>query len=345
MVSPLWNFQLLGSLEVFFKKVFLLFVRNAQIAVSAPVKIILECVFYFFWSQALGLVFWSFGVLLGCRFTELRLLTHLGGVFNSGHFFRLCSIRVADYPHRFVVVVLFTCVIVIVFFILLLFSVFQNKKNKFIQDQEEAQKKFESEIAETQIEIREETLRNISWELHDNIGQSLTLAKIQLQNGSAENIEEVSEIITKSLNELRALSKLINPEFIKNIKLKEAIQLEIDRFNRLNFIESSLQVIGKEQSINEKTSIVIFRILQEFFSNTIKHSKATRLEVHLTYTKEELEIKAKDNGIGFHVEKIQEAGLGLKNIENRANLIGAEAKLISVPKEGTQLLINYKFKK
>ena len=243
------------------------------------------------------------------------------------------------------IVVTAAIVIVIVFFILLLFSVFQNKKNKFIQDQEEAQKKFESEIAETQIEIREETLRNISWELHDNIGQSLTLAKIQLQNGSAENIEEVSEIITKSLNELRALSKLINPEFIKNIKLKEAIQLEIDRFNRLNFIESSLQVIGKEQSINEKTSIVIFRILQEFFSNTIKHSKATRLEVHLTYTKEELEIKAKDNGIGFHVEKIQEAGLGLKNIENRANLIGAEAKLISVPKEGTQLLINYKFKK
>ena len=242
--------------------------------------------------------------------------------------------------------VLFTIIIaVLVVFSVLLFTVFQNRKNKLLQEKEEAKKKFESEIAETQIEIREETLRNISWELHDNIGQSLTLAKIQLQNSSPENIGEVSEIITKSLNELRALSKLINPEFIKNIKLKDAIQLEIDRFNRLNFIKSSLKIHGEEKTINEKTSIIIFRILQEFFSNTIKHSKATHLEVSLTYKEEEVEIIAKDNGIGFKQEEILDAGLGLKNIENRANLIGAKAKLLSAPQEGTQLIINYYFEK
>jgi signal transduction histidine kinase len=243
------------------------------------------------------------------------------------------------------IVVTVAIVVVILVFILLLFSVFQNRRNKFIQEKEEAQKKFESEIAETQIEIREATLRNISWELHDNIGQSLTLAKIQLQNGSTENIQEVSEIITKSLNELRALSKLINPEFIKNIKLQDAIQLEIDRFNRLNFIKSSLKVQGEEKAIHEKTSIIIFRILQEFFSNTIKHSKATQLEVELTYKDGEIEIIAKDNGIGFDPKETQDAGLGLKNIENRANLIGAKAKLVSVPEEGTQLHINYYFER
>ncbi len=106
--------------------------------------------------------------------------------------------------------------------------------------------KFEREIAETQIEIREETLRNISWELHDNIGQLLTLAKIQLQNATVENINEVSETITKGLTEVRSLSKLINPEAIKNINLKDAVQLEIDRFNRLNFIDSSLEISGKK---------------------------------------------------------------------------------------------------
>ena len=138
------------------------------------------------------------------------------------------------------ILIISTIILILVnVFVVVLFSVFQRRKNKLLEDQQEAKKKFESEIAETQIEIREETLRNISWELHDNIGQSLTLAKIQLQNESSENIKEVSEIITKSLNELRALSKLINPEFIKNIELKEALQLEIDRFNRLNFIKSS----------------------------------------------------------------------------------------------------------
>lgn len=247
---------------------------------------------------------------------------------------------------RDVILIISTVVIILVnIFVVVLVSVFQRRKNKLLKDQQEAKKKFESEIAETQIEIREETLRNISWELHDNIGQSLTLAKIQLQNGSAENIQEVSEIITKSLNELRALSKLINPEFIKNIELKEALQLEIDRFNRLNFIKSSLKVHGKEKPIQEKTSIIIFRILQEFFSNTIKHSKATELKVQLTYQEDEVEIIAKDNGVGFNQEQIQEAGLGLKNIENRANLIGAKAKLVSAPEQGTQLVINYYFEK
>jgi len=114
-------------------------------------------------------------------------------------------------------------------------------------EREEAKKRFEREIAETQIEIREETLRNISWELHDNIGQLLTLAKIQLQNATKDTIKEVTDTISMSLKEVRSLSKLINPEAIKNIKLKEAIQLEVDRFNRLNFIKSSLEVIGKEK--------------------------------------------------------------------------------------------------
>ena len=96
-----------------------------------------------------------------------------------------------------------------------------------------------------------------------------------MQNATPDNIGEVSETITKSLSELRLLSKLINPEAIKNIELKEAIRLEIDRFNRLNFIESDLKITGEEQKIDEKSSIIIFRMLHEFFSNTIKHSKAS----------------------------------------------------------------------
>ncbi|MFY0631812.1 MAG: histidine kinase [Flavobacteriaceae bacterium] len=230
---------------------------------------------------------------------------------------------------------------IVVIFTILLFSVFQGRKNKLLQEQKDSQKRFEAEIAETQIEIREETLRNISWELHDNIGQLLTLAKIQLQNTTPENIGEVSETITKSLNELRALSKLINPEAIKNIKLREAVRLEIDRFNRLNFIQSELKIIGEEKDINEKSSIIIFRILQEFFSNTIKHSKASKLHVELKYTKGELQITAEDNGVGFIKEETSNKGIGLQNIENRAKLIGAKIDFQSTPEQGTKLVINY----
>jgi two-component system NarL family sensor kinase len=223
-----------------------------------------------------------------------------------------------------------------------LFVVFQKRKNFLLREQEENKKRFEREIAETQIEIREETLRNISWELHDNIGQLLTLAKIQLQTATKENINEVSDTISKGLKEVRALSKLINPEVIKNIELKEAIQLEIDRFNRLNFIKSSLIVKGVAQKIDKKATIIIFRILQEFFSNTIKHSKASHLEVVLNFEDNKLIIIAKDNGIGFLKTATNSKGIGLLNIRKRAELIGAFAVFTSSKSKGTCLTINYK---
>lgn len=240
------------------------------------------------------------------------------------------------------VVLISTFIIVLITIALLvLFSVFKKNKDFLLKQREEEKKRFEREIAETQIEIREETLRNISWELHDNIGQLLTLAKIQLQNASPENINEVSETITKGLTEVRTLSRLINPEAINNINLIEAIQLEIERFNRLNFINSSLKISGQEFSIDKKASIIFFRILQEFFSNTIKHSKATNLNVALDFNNNSLVILAEDNGIGFSSELVSK-GIGLENIKNRAKLIGAEAIFTSEKTKGTSLKIIYR---
>lgn len=234
-------------------------------------------------------------------------------------------------------------IVLVIIFLIILFTVFQRRKNHLLREKESEKKRFEREIAETQIEIREETLRHISWELHDNIGQLLTLAKIQLQYASTENFDEVSETITKSLNEIRSLSKLINPEFIKNVKLKEALALEVERFNRLNFINASLEVEGKEQIIDQKHGIIIFRILQEFFSNTIKHSKASDLRVILHFTKDKLHIKAHDNGVGFQMNEVQQAGIGLHNMKTRAKLIEAEINLESTPDLGTTLNIYYYF--
>ena len=224
-----------------------------------------------------------------------------------------------------------------------LFVVFQKKKNALILKNIENQKKFEQEIAETQVEIREQTLRNISWELHDNIGQLLTLAKIQLQNveNNSNNILEVNQNLTTILNEVRALSKVINPDYISTVKLEDAIQIEIDRFNRLNYIKATLNIYGEPFALNPKSEIIIFRILQEFFSNTIKHSKATELSVNLNYTAKTLNITVKDNGKGFDVNQLKNKGLGLDTMQKRAKLIHAQVNIISLINNGTTLKIFY----
>ncbi|EDP95779.1 ATP-binding protein [Kordia algicida OT-1] len=244
-------------------------------------------------------------------------------------------------PETGAIIITFVFIFLVVV-IITLFLVFIKRKNNLLTEKQQAKREFENAIAETQIEIREQTLRNISWELHDNIGQLLTLAKIQLHQltDSKEDISGVSETISKSLTELRALSKLINPDALKNIMLPEALQLEVERFNRLNFIEATLTIHGDEEIIDDKAEIILFRILQEFFSNTIKHAKASKLDVTLTYTPEKLTIVAKDNGKGF--DKSQDKlnkGIGLLNMKSRGKLIGAEIELDSALEKGTELTI------
>ncbi|RZS98922.1 sensor histidine kinase [Aquimarina brevivitae] len=237
--------------------------------------------------------------------------------------------------------------VVIIILLIFLFLIFQKRKNSLLLQQREAKREFERAIAQTQIEIREETLRNISWELHDNIGQLLTLAKIQIgiAQGQPEKLQEVTDTITKSLTELRSLSKLINPDAIKSLSLSEAIRLEIERFNRLQFIEASMTGNSEVRKLDSQEEIVLFRILQEFFTNTIKHSKATKLTVHTTFTKDKIEIKAEDNGVGFDITNTKtKQGIGLCNIQNRGKLIGAEIGLHSEIGKGTSIKLVYFYK-
>jgi len=238
-----------------------------------------------------------------------------------------------------IISIIIICIILVIFFM-----IFQKKKNNLLLKQIEVEKHFEQEIGESQIAIREQTLRNISWELHDNIGQLLTLAKIQLQSvpDHPENIKEVNENLSNILAEVRALSKVINPDFISSIRLNHAIQLEIDRFNRLDYIKASLDIEGEEYDIDSKAEIVIFRVLQEFFSNTIKHSKATKLDVFINFGIENLIITAADNGIGFDANSQVQNGLGLNNMKKRGNLINAEIEITSEINNGTMLTIVHK---
>lgn len=224
--------------------------------------------------------------------------------------------------------------------IILLFAFFQKRRNALLLEKKDSEKKFEREISRTQIEIREETLKNISWELHDNIGQLLVLAKIQLQ--SVPDSEAAQSTLSNCIRELRELSRLINPEAVGHMNLREAVSREIARLNRLNFINAEFEVSGEDTYRDSKVDIIFFRILQEFFSNTIKHARATRLQVKFEYGPVMLRIRAIDNGEGFDVSGRHE-GIGLNNMKSRAQLVGAILTLDSETGKGTRLTITYPY--
>ncbi len=239
-------------------------------------------------------------------------------------------------------------VLVLALTLILFFFKFQQKKTAYLLKQREAQKKFEEEISKSKLEIQEQALQNISWEIHDNVGQLLSVAKMQLNimqvslpESHQQKVIETGEIIGKSLQELRGLAKSLNPDTIKSKGLIESITLEINRFNRLNFISATLKVIHEPYSLSDEKEIILFRTLQEFFNNTLKHAKANKLDVVLQFTDSSLEISAEDNGVGFDIDdKSNRTGIGLVNMKSRAKLIGAKIDLISSLNKGTKLLIS-----
>lgn len=231
--------------------------------------------------------------------------------------------------------------------IIILFSVFQKRKIKFINQRNEAILRYQEEVARTQVEIQEETLKNVGRELHDNIGQLISVANLELKIFGANNhlekepeLIEITKLLGKSLSEIRALSKNLNNDIITHIGLQESIKNELNRLERLKFLNTAFTIQGAAFSIPKDDTIILFRIVQEFLSNVIKHAKASSLEVTMLYEDDFLEILAQDDGIGFD-QSVTSQGSGLLNMHTRAQMIRAEFELNSTKNKGTRLKIKY----
>ncbi|WP_062060251.1 sensor histidine kinase [Aquimarina longa] len=242
----------------------------------------------------------------------------------------------------FTVIILFFLVFGIIFFI-----AFQRRKNKLIFEKHKAEQRYEDEIFKSRIEIQEQALKNVSWELHDNIGQLLSTAVMQINimgtsidQKTAESLQDVRKLVGDSLQEIRSLSKTLNHEVIQNVGLEKSISVELKRFEKLNFLTPSLVVIGEEIYINPKDEIILYRIIQEFFSNTIKHAEASTLDVELKYTSDALHIKIQDDGVGFDMKSVQ-SNSGLLNMKSRAALVKATLDYKSALGKGVVLTLSY----
>jgi signal transduction histidine kinase len=195
----------------------------------------------------------------------------------------------------------------------------------------EMRNKYEQELLRSQLEIQEQTLKTISQEIHDNIGQSLTLAKLQLHTLPAspgfEDIQPTRDLIAKSINDLRDLSKSLNPDRIADIGLVESIRHEMLLLEKTKAMQTSLEVSGTFKKVPPEKEIIVFRIFQEMMSNCIRHAQATRMDVRIEYLDENMMLSLTDNGKGFEDGYIK--GVGINSMHSRANLISASLNIQS----------------
>jgi len=241
-------------------------------------------------------------------------------------------------------------IVILVVFVVTFFLAYQKRKTQLLIEKAEQKRQFEAELAQAQTEIQEQTFKNISWELHDNIGQLLSVAKMQLnmlQNDIPEekrkSFEEASNVLGLGLKEVRQLSHTLNADVVSRIGLQESLETEINRFKRLNFLRIEYDVQGEPVGLDKKDEIIIFRIFQECFSNVVKYSKATLLSILVKYLPSELYVSATDNGVGFDPDNVQE-GAGLTNMKKRAELIGAKFSIKTAKNEGVSVTLRYPYK-
>ncbi|RSK40228.1 sensor histidine kinase [Mangrovimonas spongiae] len=249
---------------------------------------------------------------------------------------------------RYLLIYMIAVLVILTALVIVFFVFFQKRKNKLLMDKIKQQRAFDKEMQRAQTEVQEQTLKNIGWELHDNVGQLLAYANMQMNMLNAQVEEKVkptlnatSETIKQSLQEVRALSKSLNNDVLLNMGLIDSIKNEVTRLERLKFETVNFNIVGEEKPLQDKKhQVILFRILQEFFSNSIKYSEADTLSIQLNYQPNILEITVADNGKGFDVA-LAEKGSGLINMKSRAELIKTSFNLTSKQGEGTKLVLNY----
>jgi len=207
-------------------------------------------------------------------------------------------------------------------------------------------KSFEEELIKSQMEVQEQTLHTIALEIHDNVGQLLSLTKFTLQTANLkdnlekaqQNIDDATTLVSKSIKELRHLASILHAQNILAAGLENAIENELSWLSKNGSYEATLHFKGeKNKHLDPKKELIIFRILQELMNNILKHAEASRIDVHFEYNSLELTIKTEDNGKGFNVSNylLKPTGLGLQNLFSRARIVGGELILTSKINEGT----------
>lgn len=232
---------------------------------------------------------------------------------------------------------------------IILVILYNRRKKDHIEEKAQMKLLFEAEIAKTQLEIQEQTMQTIGADLHDNIGQLLSLTSLTLNSVELEGshkaqpkVDAAIDLTAKSTQEMRLLGKLLQGDQLVGLGLHEAIRYQISWLERSGQYQISYRQEGEAPAENNSnTDLILFRVLQEILNNIIKHARATAIDVSLEYSGGELTLQIDDNGIGFDLDNLStgSAGMGLHNIQKRAAIVGGRVNIESKAGRGTSIAL------
>jgi two-component system NarL family sensor kinase len=210
-----------------------------------------------------------------------------------------------------------------------------------------------SDARETQ--IREETLRSVSLELHDRVGHILTVALLHLNRNINSSTHApppsliIQSLVTEALEAIRHISSSYNAEQLPLLGLSASIKGELDFLESAAHFTTHTSFTGEPVFLDDQTETAIYRIFQEVMTNIIRHAGAQTVCVLLDYSDSFMLLSVSDDGKGFDVGKqlnrSRSKGNGLSNIIRRTRSIGGIPEITSSVNAGTTVRIKIPTKK
>ncbi|PQJ09280.1 hypothetical protein CJD36_018700 [Flavipsychrobacter stenotrophus] len=200
---------------------------------------------------------------------------------------------------------------------------------------------YEKELRQVETEVSEHMMEHFAQELHDNIGHTLTCTRLAIENKKLDEpqledtFSAIENYLGEALNQVKLLSRSLNTDYIANIGIIAAIQLEVNRIEQLKKCTIHWQPNDHDVTMDKNRELMTFRIFQEIVNNALKHANARNLFITLNGGNR-FELEVKDDGKGFdrdHILATPKAS-GLKNVLKRAKMAGLECTIESAPGQG-----------
>jgi two-component system NarL family sensor kinase len=232
---------------------------------------------------------------------------------------------------------LFSTIIVLlmmVFAFIIIFFVTYNR-NLSIQ---KAMKNMEKKHQEHNLATLEDERQRFAQDLHDEIGASLSAIRLYVSDiYSGQNDEEVrskllqvKQTIDQSMASTRRISHNILPPGLEHMGLSHIVNDLVKTFNLSGRIQVDVAVAPQMPKLDYNRELILYRVLQELINNTIKHARASQIDIQFMFTPLDYVITYSDNGIGFDAEATVNDGIGLKNVRSRVAMVKGTCMLNTV---------------
>ncbi len=196
------------------------------------------------------------------------------------------------------------------------------------------------------LRAQEDERRRIARELHDQIGQSLTALKINLQDMSgigadeSRRLDESVDIVDQTLQQVRGMALDLRPPLLDDLGLVSTLEWFVERHAQRTSLQGRFFADPEEIVVDAEINIACFRVVQEALTNVARHARARSFRVELLQHSAGLQLVVRDDGIGFDTERVAAvASFGLSGMRERVELVGGTFAIVSEAGIGTEIQV------